>query len=130
MIVDVYGQEYFANLRETHPDMATLSYWNCAAVLQQDAMGYSSAYATYLEALGQKVYEVVANFPEVQRRWAAENGLRLELTMADKLINRLGGSRRRRWMRRVMVQGHCRQRSGPFPRKWFYWSGGPDGHVQ
>lgn len=71
---------YLADFERRHGTLAQLSYAEHRSALYGDAFGWSDYLCRHLAVRGHETEHIVANYPALQEKWAAENGIPYERT--------------------------------------------------
>jgi spore maturation protein CgeB len=71
---------YLADFERRHGSLAQLSYAEHRAALYRDAFGWSDYFCRHLATRGHATEHIVANYPALQGKWAAENGIPCDRT--------------------------------------------------
>jgi hypothetical protein len=88
LILDTYYPAFIASHYGRRPGLGEESYDTQLRELMACSFGTSDAYSHNLRSIGHEATEVIVNCIPLQRRWAAENGLR---SLAVKLASALDG---------------------------------------
>lgn len=78
LILDSYYPAFLNSFYGRRPELAARPYEEQWRALMDECFGTADFYSSNLKALGHEAREVVANCEPLQRRWAAEHGVRLE----------------------------------------------------
>lgn len=78
LIVDTYYPAFLGDFYARRPSLGARPYTEQWRALMDECFGTADFYSTHLNALGQEAAEVVANCEPLQRRWAEENGVRMD----------------------------------------------------
>src|SRR2546421_8577267 len=76
VIVDEYYEAFLAGTYAAQPELAELPFAQQRSVLLDRFFGTGDFYSHALRALGHEAEELILNAEALQRRWAAEAGLR------------------------------------------------------
>jgi hypothetical protein len=76
-IVDPYYDAFLASVYTQQPDIAELPFAEQRARVLDRFFGTADFYSHALRALGHEVEDLISNCEPLQRRWAAETGMRL-----------------------------------------------------
>lgn len=78
LIVDTYYPAFLGDFYARRPALGARPYAEQWRALMDECFGTADFYSTHLNELGQEAAEVVANCEPLQRRWAEENGVRMD----------------------------------------------------
>lgn len=94
LIIDTYYPKFLASLYSKHPGLDKKDYSTQKRFIMEQCFGTADFYSRHLNALGCRAEEVIPNNEPLQRRWAGENGLRLDGSLLQRFARRLPFSRR------------------------------------
>jgi hypothetical protein len=78
LVLDFYYSAFLNSFYAKHSDLEQRPYGEQWRALMDQCFGTADFYSTNLIALGHQAIEIVVNCEPLQRRWAKENGIRLE----------------------------------------------------
>jgi spore maturation protein CgeB len=96
LILDTYYSQFLMSLYKTFPELSSKRYAEQMAVIMDQCFGTADFYSSNLNDLGCTAQDIIANNDILQRQWAVENDLRLDMSYPIRLLNKL--PKLRRWL--------------------------------
>ncbi len=72
--ITTYYKVFLDDFYSRHPDTAPLSYDDHLALLMSECFGWADFFKHHHKALGNEAFEIIANDPLLQSKWAGEHG--------------------------------------------------------
>jgi len=90
-IAGVHYQSVIKDFVKKNPNFISLSYSEMLKMIFNSSIVYSDAFSNSFSKIGQKSYEIIADFEIIQKKWAVENNLFFQEKnwMKDILISQI-----------------------------------------
>jgi spore maturation protein CgeB len=94
LIIDMYYPKFLSSLYSKFPELGKATYTEQMDFIMGQCFGTADFYSKNLKTFGCEAEEIIANNEILQRRWALENGLKLNASLLCRIRNKLPLSRR------------------------------------